>query len=148
MSTADFEFKLAKGFAELLASTGIGVWAENRAYAPAETGITYRSVPDSPSSLIVLSPYPVRDDVSQASATYGLQIRTRGGNTSAKTCDDLAGAIYDLLHGQGNFALSTGIHVSQVYRQSGASLGQDSAGRWGRSDNYYCDTIRPNQHRP
>lgn len=143
-----FDYDLAKGFALLLAGAGIGVWAEDRAYTSAETGIYYRSVPDSPARIITLSPYPVEDAVNLSTVTAGLQIRVRGGDSSPKSCDDLAGSIYDLLQGRRNFELPTGLYVAQTYRQSGASLGQDSARRWSHSDNYYCDVRRPSTHRP
>lgn len=137
-----FENDLARGLADVL--TGIGTWLDGDTPAVA---ITYRTIPDSPDRVITLSPYAVTDHVSLSSSAIAVQVRIRGLPDDADSCDTIADAIFDRLHGAQHLDLSTGIHLSQLYRQSSGSLGQDGNRRWARADNYYCDAHRPSTHR-
>ncbi|RGC68422.1 hypothetical protein C5N14_13630 [Micromonospora sp. MW-13] len=143
MATGDgWTSRLLTGLAEHLAAAGVGVWRDTGVYDPAQTGIVIRSVPPSPDRLITLAAYPVGSaNPGVADHQLGVQIRVRAG-ADPRDCDDLADAVYDLLDGAAGLTLR-GIAVVQVWRQSYTSLGDDSNGRWSRSENYYLDTMRP-----
>jgi hypothetical protein len=136
---------LLTGLAQHLAGGGIGTWRATGTYTSAETAITIRAAPPSPDRVVVLAAYPVRSAPGTVDITTGVQIRTRAG-ADPRDCDDLADAIFDLLDSAGGLVLG-GIHVTQIYRQSYASLGRDQRSRWERSDNYYLDAVRPTAHR-
>ncbi|XTZ18190.1 minor capsid protein [Micromonospora echinospora] len=133
---------LLTGLAEHLHAAGIGTWRTDGPYAPEETGIVIRSVPQSPDRLLTLAAYPVGSTApGLADHQLAVQIRIRAGTDPAE-CDDLADEVYELLDGAYGLTWG-GIPVVQVWRQSYTSLGDDSNGRWQRSENYYLDTMRP-----
>jgi hypothetical protein len=137
--------RLLTGLAEHLAAADIGAWRPSGAYAATETGIVIRAVPQSPDRIITLAAYPVGTTLpGLADHQTAVQIRIRAG-TDPREADDLADAICDALDGAHGLTWG-GIAVVQVWRQSYTSLGQDSNGRWERSENYYIDTMRPTAH--
>ncbi|MFF0721346.1 minor capsid protein [Micromonospora sp. NPDC003816] len=134
--------RLLVGLAGHLDAADVGTYRAADAYQPDETAIVIRGVPQAPDRLITLAPYPI------GSATPGLadhqlavQIRIRAGR-DPRECDDLADAVFDLLDGASGLVFG-GIAVVQIWRQSYTSLGDDSNGRWSRSENYYLDAMRP-----
>ncbi|EEP73503.1 hypothetical protein MCAG_03830 [Micromonospora sp. ATCC 39149] len=143
MATGDgWTSRLLTGLAEHLAAAGIGDWSPSGTYGPGDTGIVIRAVPQTPDRLITLAAYPVGSaSPGVADHQLGVQIRVRAG-TDPRDCDDLADAVYELLDGATRLTLD-GIAVVQIWRQSYTSLGDDSNGRWSRSENYYFDTMRP-----
>jgi hypothetical protein len=147
MATGDgFTSRLITGLAEHLAAAGIGTWRASGIYQANETAIVIRAIPPSPDRLITLAAYVVGGGHGNASTTQGVQVRLRAGK-DPRDVDDLADAIFDLLDSAGPLTLG-GVGVSQAYRQSYSSLGQDGNGRWERSENYYLDAERPTVHRP
>lgn len=138
--------RLLTGLATHLAAAGIGLWRPTGAYQPGETAIIIRAIPATPDRIITLAAYPAGAAPGNASITTGIQIRLRGSK-DPRDVDDLADAIFDLLDSSGPHDWN-GVGVSQVYRQSYATLGADSTGRWERSENYYTDAERPTAHRP
>jgi hypothetical protein len=138
--------RVLTGLAEHLAAAGVGTWRATGSYQAGETGIVIRAVPASPDRIITLAAYPAGGGPGNASTTLGVQVRLRGGR-DPRDVDDLADAIFDAIDSSGPH-LWHGVGVSQVYRQSYSSLGQDSNGRWERSENYYLDAERPTVHRP
>lgn len=141
-----FTSRLLAGLAEHLAAGGVGVWRPTGVYQAGETGIFIRAVPISPDRIITLAAYPAGSSPGISNTTVGVQVRLRGGK-DPRDVDDLADAVFDLLDSSGPHNWQ-GVGVSQVYRQSYSSLGQDSNGRWERSENYYLDAERPTVHRP
>lgn len=143
MPTGDgWTSRLLTGLAEHLAAAGVGVWRPAGAYTAGEVGITIRSVPQSPDQVLTLAAYPIGSTLpGLADHRTAIQIRIRG-TTDPRVCDDLADAVYELLDGASRLAWG-GIAVVQVWRQSYTSLGDDTNGRWERSENYYLDTMRP-----
>jgi hypothetical protein len=139
--------RLLTGLAEHLAANGVGVWhPDGSAYAAGETGILLRAIPTTPDRIITLAAYPVGGGTPGiADTTTGIQARFRGG-TDPRDCDDLADAIHDLLDSATNLTLG-GVRVVQLYRQSYASLGQDTNRRWEASHNYYVEAMRPTLNR-
>lgn len=143
-----FSYDLAAGLAQLLASEGIGVWRPAGVYAESEIGITYRARPASPRRLIAISPYALSDSVSLSQSLIGVQVMCRGGDRDPRGQDDLADAVFDLLHGMQQARLATGVLVTHSRRVSSLSLGQEPAnGLWARSDNYYFDVHYPTRRR-
>src|SRR5690606_22439626 len=127
---------------EHLDDAGVGVWRTSGIYTAGETGIVIRAVPQTPDRVITLAAYPLGTGIpGVADHQTAVQIRIRG-TTDPRVCDDLADAVYEALDGLGNVTLD-GVDVVQAWRQSYTSLGQDSNGRWERSENYYLDTMRP-----
>lgn len=138
---AGWTTNLLEGLGELLDAAGAGIWRPTGMYAAGETGILLRAVPPEPARIISLAVYPVTDDPGLLNVTVGIQVRTRGG-ADPRDVDDIADAVYDALHSAEHLVLG-GVVVNQIYRKSFTSLGTDPAGRWERSDNYYCDAARP-----
>jgi hypothetical protein len=144
MATGDgWTSKLLTGCAEHLAAAGIGTWRTSGIYAPEETGIVIRAVPQSPDRVITLAAYPLGTALQgMADHQAAIQIRVRGVPDDPRDCDDLADAIHDALDSATGLRWG-GIPVVQIWRQSYTSLGQDTNRRWERSENYYLDTMRP-----
>lgn len=142
-----FTNDLVSGVAQLLEDAGVGQWAaDGGAYAPGPPPIVTASMPASPNKVIVITPYPVDDDAALTDSLNGLQIRTRG-DKDPNTVNDLDDAVFDALQGRSALVLSSGVHVVQIYRNSGASLGTDGNGRHERTANYYVQAARPSAHR-
>lgn len=145
---------LLEGLAAHIAGNGIAAWDPEGVYDPdsAEAVITMRALPDRPDRALALALYgdTDTDDVGLADVTPAVQIRTRG-TTDPRVVDDLADAVWQLLHGATMLTLGSGItavHTTLIHRRSGALLGPDASGRHERTDNYYIDAARPNAHRP
>lgn len=138
--------RLLTGWAEDIAAAGLGVWRPTGVYQANETGIVIRAVPDSPDRLITLAAYPLGTDLQgMADHQLAVQVRIRAG-TDPRDCDDLADAIHD------RYDSATGLRwgdipIVQLWRQSYTSLGDDTNGRWSRSENYYIEAMRPTAHR-
>lgn len=142
-----FQTDLAVGFADLLVTAGAGTWRATGAYATSETGIYLRVLPASPDRAIVLAPYVVTDDPTLSDSVTGLQIATRWEGANPTGNDDLADAVFDALQNLPRTTLSTGLVVTDCYRRSGSSLGQDGNQRWRTAQNFYIDAHRPSTHR-
>lgn len=143
MATGDgWTSRLLTGLAEHLAAASIGTWRPSGIYTPDETAIVIRAVPQTPDRLITLAAYPVGSaNPGLADHQLGVQIRVRAG-ADPRDCDDLADSIFGLLDGAQGLTWD-GIAVVQMWRQSYTSLGDDTNGRWQRSENYYLDAMRP-----
>lgn len=131
------EIRLTTAVAELLEAAGVADWDPEGIYAP--TGgpaIFVQAVPEIGRDLVTLSTYPVAASTSPNDAVLGLQVRTRAEGEDPRPVTDLDEAVYAVLHGATNIALG-GRRVTSIRLQSGAWLGQDAAGRWSRSANYY-----------
>jgi hypothetical protein len=137
--------RLLVGCAEHLQAASIGVWRPSGVYTAAETAIVIRAIPAKPDRLITLATYPVASPPGLADVTEGLQIRVRG-TADPRDAGDLGDAIFDVLDSAEGLRWG-GIPIVQVYRQSYASLGADTAGRWELSHNYYVEAMRPTANR-
>lgn len=138
---------LLTGIASLIDSGGLATWRSAGVYAAGETGIVLGTVPSSPDRIVTLTSYGVDDDPTLSDSTTGVQVRTRWGGQDPRPVDDLADAIFALLHNRGPLTLSTGVRVVQIHRQSSTPLGQDTNARWSRSDNYYVAAHYPTPNR-
>lgn len=143
---------LLVGLAEELAARGVARWQPTGAYAA--TGLPpvfLRALGDRPDAAVSLAAYgdPDYEDAGLSDVVQGVQIRTRAATPDA--CDDLADAIWDVLHGAEMLRLGTGaaqVATTLIRRRSTAALGRDAAGRFERVDNYYVNASRPNANRP
>jgi len=142
-----FQTNLAVGVAELLAGASVATWRPTGAYLAGEVGIFLKKIPQEPDGAVSLTLYPVSDDPSLPDSVLGLQVLTRAAGADPRPVDDLADAIFDVLHGRHDFDLPTGVRVVQALHQGGGTLGQDDLNRWGRSDNYYLTVCRPSLNR-
>ena len=137
--------RLLTGWAEDMASAGIGTWRTNAPYMPEEVAITHRVILPAPDRLITLAAYPAgQEEPGQADHLLAVQVRVRG-TTDPTTCDDLADAIFERYSGAEQLTLG-GVRVVQMWRQSYTSTGQDSGDRWTRSENYYLSAMRRTVH--
>ncbi|RSM61921.1 hypothetical protein DMH04_53475 [Kibdelosporangium aridum] len=89
---------LAHGLAEHIAA-GIGTYRPTGIYRDDETGIVIGAVPASPARLLVLTLYPLADDVDQADSALGLQVRERSATADPRELLDLVDTVFDVLHG-------------------------------------------------
>jgi len=172
-----YQTNLLTGLAAYIAAAGIGTWDPTTPYGDTETGITLYTMPQKPDRIICLSAYGVSDDPSLSDSVLGVQVRCRWGAEDPRYADDLADAIFDLLHGREQWdvqvdlplvttlygpgspteidywwlswlALSSDIHIVQCLRQSGpVPLGQDANKRYSNSQNFYCLVWRPSDCR-
>lgn len=144
---------LCRGLIDHLAALGPDVlnWREDAAY-----GDTYgrpaaflASWPSTPDRVAAFTPYTVSDDAAEPMSVVGVQVRTRWAGSSPRAVMSYSDTLFDALHGLSNLTLSTGVRVSQVLRQSSASLGQEATAtkRWSWADSYYVDLDRPTTHR-
>lgn len=139
---------LTTGLAAHLASNGIGTWRpDGPPYGPDEVGITIADLPPQPDRLICLTPYPVDENVATADVRMGLQVRCRSGR-DPRGSNDLDDQVFDLIHGAEHLALTTGVHVVQIFRQSSTPMGRDSNDRWEHASTYLLDAMRPTVTRP
>ena len=142
-----FQSDLAVGFADLLATAGVGTWRSSGAYPSGETGIYLRVLPQTPARVVVLSVYPVDDDPTLSDSVTGLQVVTRWEAADPRPNDDLADLVFDALQNLPRTELSTGLVVTDCFRRSGSTMGQDANQRWRTVQNFYVTAHRPSTHR-
>jgi hypothetical protein len=137
---------VAHGLAEYLAAAGIAVYRPNGIYRDDETGIVIGAVPADPVRLVVLTPYPLSDDVDQADSVLGLQVRIRSANGDPREALDLVDAVFDELHGATHLDLA-GALVHLAERTASAPMNRDESGRYEHADTYQLTAHRPTPHR-
>lgn len=136
---------LTDGIAALLVAAGVAVYRPTGpAYTDGETVITKKDLPPAPDRVIAITSYGVADD--QPLITYGqrlLQLRFRGVAGDPDDVDDLADAVFAVLHGAEDLTFAS-VHVAQILRFSSFPLGMDEQSRrWQRADNYQLDVDWP-----
>jgi hypothetical protein len=137
---------LAHGLAEHLAAAGIGTYRPTGIYRDDETGIVIGAVPASPARLVVLTLYPLSDDVDQADSVLGLQVRLRSATADPREVLDLVDALFDVLHGATHLHLGD-VEVHLVRRTASVPMGQDQSRRYEHADTYQLTAHRPTRHR-
>lgn len=132
--------------AVILDTASVGEWRPNGpAYGAAEVGIVLGEAPSEPDRVVALVAYPIGDDFSLSDSVIGIQVRTRGTETSS-VVDDLDDAVFNALHGMWGTQLGT-VRLVSLIRRSGVSLGTDVNKRWQRSSNFWASVHRPSPHR-
>jgi len=145
---AGFQSNLLTGLAVYIAAAGIeATWAPSGIYTTLQTGIVIGNIPQTPDRIITLSSYPVSDHPSLSDSVLGVQIRTRAEGADKRKVDNLDDAIFNLFHGVMHLILTTGVHIVQFPRVSGATLGQDANNRWSNVQNFHAYCWRPSTHR-
>lgn len=146
--------RLLDGMAAYLAAGGAGTWDPGGVFDPDATVpvITRRSLPARPDRAIALAVYVDVDaeDADLNDVIAGVQVRSRG-TTDPDDVEDVADAVWQLLHGARMLTLGAGaeaVHTTLIRRQSSARLGVDELGRFERSCNYYVYAARPSPWRP
>ncbi|SDL17875.1 hypothetical protein SAMN04488074_109206 [Lentzea albidocapillata subsp. violacea] len=137
---------LAHGLAEHLAAEGIGIYRRAGSYLESEVGIVIGTVPAAPARVLVLSLYPLVDDVDQADSVLGLQVRTRCGGPDPREALDRLDDVFDLLHGATHLDLG-GALVHLAMRTSSVPMSRDQSGRYEHADTYQLTAHRPSRHR-
>src|SRR4051794_38002057 len=140
--TADLAHRLA----ELLAAAGIGTYRPAGVYRDDETAIVIGAVPASPPRLVVLTPYPLVDDVDQADSVLGLQVRVRSATADPRDAFALVDAVFDILHSATHLHFGE-IEVHLAQRTASVPMGQDANHRYEHADTYQLTAHRPTRHR-
>lgn len=137
-----FTVSLVTGLAELLDAAGAGTWSPDAASSAQPLIVIGPNMPQTPDQIVCLTAYPVLDDEpGLTEVTLAVQVRCRGTVLDPRTAEDMADAVYDVLHGRTGLTLG-GVPVAQIWRQSSAPLGPDTNHRAERSDNYYVQANR------
>lgn len=138
-----FTKDMLEGVAGMIQTAGIAVLtAPNTVIAPVDTAISFKTMPQTPDRVVVLTGYQVRDAVSQSFSRLGLQVLSRGNPGDALDADDLGDSIFQLL--QGVTAVQMGsIWIVQILREYSLPTGEDADRRWTRSDKYFVDANPP-----
>jgi hypothetical protein len=137
---------LAHGLAGYLAAAGIGTYRPTGVYRDDETGIVIGAIPASPPRLVVLTVYPLVDDVDQADSVLGLQVRIRSGTPDPREAFSLVDAVFDVLQGATHLHFGD-VEVHLVQRTASVPMGQDQNRRYEHADTYQLTAHRPSSHR-
>jgi hypothetical protein len=136
---------LITGIAVYSAAGGVGTWSPSGSYTTGQTGILIAKVPPAPNKCIVLTPYGPLEQWDDGDVLQGLQARYRGDPNNPTSTLDIRDAFrdrFDGLGGTGVFDVGA-VLVSQIYHDSGTSLGFDGNGRLEWSDNFHIQAARP-----
>lgn len=137
------ENDLLDGIATHLATVGAGTYRPDTDYQAGETAIVFDDMPPTPDRCIVLTTYGnANDSPTMALGTVMLQVRTRGLPDNPGDTRNLAGEVFDAIHGLTHQQYGTA-HANEILRRSSIPLGQDSGQRWERSDNYAIELDTP-----
>lgn len=118
-------------------------WRATGSYQANESGIYIDLKSQTAGTQLVISDYPVSDDPSISDGIVGIQFAITG---SVRDTDAIKDDLFALFHGH-QTAIMGSVKVVNVFRQSGANLGQDGSGRVSRTENYYFHTHRPSTNR-
>lgn len=142
---------LLTGYAQVIATAGIGVWNPNGVYQLTDTGLYVKTMPDGdaiPDRCIVLNVIPLTDDVSIPAGRVLIQVAARGARGNPFDVDDILDPVFDLLQGRRSDVFGT-TTVDQIFRSGSVPMGQDANARWTRADKYFADLdVNPTVNRP
>lgn len=124
-----------------LSDSGIGQLAAVHAFAGALPGLTVRDLPASPDRIIAVTCYWQDHLLELPTSVVRVQVRCRGAAGRPLDADDLADAVFPLLHGV-HHARWGGVEISRCRWVSSTPLGADSNNRPERTDNYEITTQR------
>lgn len=133
---------LLTGIAQMIGTSGIGVYNPSGVYAATDTGIIFKNMPAKPDRAIVLTAVPLTDMTMIPVGKMLVQVRTRGLPNNPLDVDDLGDAVFDLLHGVTNTTMGS-THIIQCLRNSSVPMGVDGNQRWERVDHFYIDMDYP-----
>lgn len=139
------------GYAQALATAGVGVFTTTGAYQTTDTGIFLKIMPDGdgvPDRCVVLNLIPMVDDPAGPWGQVMMQVAFRGVRNDPLDVDVLADAAFNTLQGRTGdmFGDTT---VTQLLRKGAVPMGQDTQGRYTRADKYFADySTTPTPQRP
>lgn len=128
--------KIAAEVTPTIVYTSLGV------YTAGQTGIMMKVMPATPDRVVTLALVTQGDNITQPLGNWMLQVRGRGLPGQPLDVDDLMDSIFDVLHGTQNLVFGT-VTVIQMNRQVSVPMGEDTAKRWERVDQYYLDVNLP-----
>ncbi len=149
---AGFTTTLLTCLAQHLEDTGVANWHPEGVYATTDPkpAIYLKAIPgtNSPDRAYALTYYDVDSDAGLSNDIAGIQVRARG-TKDPRVVDDLADAVFDVLHGAEQLRLGPeALPVVKVWRVSHTSIGQDANSRWETTSNFYLHVARTTPHRP
>lgn len=101
------------------------------------------SADNSPDGVVILTPYPLVDDVSSGDVLLGVQVRIRGtAKAGQQPVIDRSESILLILGQLRQTEIADGVIVAVCWRNSSAPISRDSTGRPEISDSYYLRTDR------
>lgn len=109
-------------------------WAyrpDGSVFDPAEVAVVSGPIPDAPDRAIGVTVYGSQDDVDEARLQRLVQVRLRGPKNDPDGAARLSLPSRSVLEG-----LSRVGGISGIRRVSVGTLGSDSGGRFGRTENY------------
>lgn len=143
-ASAPVERDLVTGLAGLLAAAGVATYAPTGVYTSsvALPAVVIGRMPEAPDRCIAFNVYAAVDEQLQNLTTYRVQVRIRGGVNDALDPADIAGSVFDVLHGITHVDLGS-VHVATSRRLMVAPLGVDDSDRTERADSYELDVNTP-----
>lgn len=100
--------------------------------------------PETKANAITVGEYSISDDGTLSDSSSGVQFRIE--SLDRRRVLNVKDDLLDVFHGRWGGTLGVVTLVS-AERLSGTSLGQDSNGRLGRTENYTFNVHRPSAHR-
>lgn len=129
---------LVTGVAQLLNTSGVGVWNTTGAFQSTDTAIVAEAMPPAPDRAVVITVFPVDESPVDTTGRWLLQIRTRGNPNDVFDALALRGAVKNALSGLKNVTWgATG--VSQCVFYTSFPLGQDENVRFEHVTKFWLD---------
>lgn len=143
MSTA----ALLAGLGGLINTAGFAVYDPDRTWSDADTAVPVfpGALPDSPSKVIGMMPYTLRDDPRLNDSLLSVQFRIRGDADQA-TVLTLNDALFDLFQGLHDVTVG-GVPVVLMWRQNSLPGGRDQNDRYEHTASYYLQVAWPTSQR-
>ena len=143
MTTAAF----LAGVGALVQGAGIAVYDPDRTWTDADTQIPIfeGDLPESPSKVIGMLAYTIKDDPKLTDSIVAVQFKIRGDEThgSVTSVND---ALFDALHGLHDTVVG-GVPVVLAYRQNSVPGGRDGNSRYLHNASFYWMVTWPSQYR-
>jgi hypothetical protein len=145
-----FEMAVLDGFARMISENPdarVPLWYEYDPSVTAPAGalvVTLDRYPQGRDASVTISEYSVDDDPSLSDSTVGVQVAI--WSKDRRQVKAITSDLFNLLHGRTHGMLGV-VTLVMARRSSGTNVGQDSAERQGRTENYYLTVHRPSPHR-
>ena len=133
---------LLDGIARLLDAAGVAQYRPDSPYRAGDIPVTFKSMPANPDRAVTLSAYGDSDHPTIPLGQRRLQVRVRGIAEDSLDADEIADAVFGVLHGLTHQQFGS-VHAIQIRRISTIPLGLDELQRDERSDNYAIDVNTP-----
>lgn len=143
MTELSFTGRLLTGVAWHLHNAGVGVYSPDAPADLQDVAITLITLPQAPQLVVCITDYPVDAAPGVTEGIVGINVRLRG-DENPLTVLGMYDQVYDALHGLRGVVGSGDdqVGISQMWWQSGASLGPAEGGQLQRSVNFYAQLDR------